>query len=637
MPLPKEGFSAVRNGEHIVIFGGKDERGKLLRSTHVVVDNEIRELECKGKVPSARWYHTAHMWRGNMIVLLGHHTIVSDRDDGGKSISVLDTSTNIWSTVTCTGTVPPHLVHHGSVLIGNKLFVSGGFQYFSVDAEHSSSTSDSSENDSTSSKMYCLDLTTNCWSIITKKLPEDYTVWGHTMTPYGDKIFCYGGVKPTGFASSAICVYNITTDSWEVTDSRIQKAMFSYSPAGKTKDQQMELKEGNLVRTIFKDPNGNWNKGLVSDTQSAFYPAKFVAPFPQPRFLHQAASTIKGLFIAGGRDKTLPLKTDDEPKAQEDCWLLDYNSYKWTEIELPPNAKSSLVMSKGVPQVSSIIGDNITVVLPWKRLRYSYNAVGDMSNPTVTELNHTSAPKSVDDEWDPTPEVVHTNTNLSTDRRTGPGPGGGGGGGPGGGRETRRESDDHSKSRSSSKKTKKGKNIVVYVIANKNESSPTASKNIPSPGYERHLSSSSSDDITRGERVTMPPSVRSDSVVGYQQSPRAGYYQSPGRYYRAGEEVLQPAHLAPCPGTSTSPPRSRLHRINEGSRSPHCSHSPSTEVYQSPSSPKGFYPNSAPSVRIDQSGLPQIQQSRERQLRVTNLSPAPPERPSHVPPGGVYN
>ncbi|RNF01549.1 BTB/POZ domain containing protein [Trypanosoma rangeli] len=229
MDFGLEGHTATLCGDLIVVVGGKTAAFCLNESvlTLTLPGFEWRQLPCDGAIPAPRAYHSTCL-HGTRLVVFGGITSVGLNDvhyntynvftladglDGATlrrmgadrfcdpsrlrplmpqkmepdgAVHILDTSASPprWESAQCTGNVPCNRSHHAAAVQGNAMYIVGGYNIYSSQAQPAVDFG----------CLYRLDLTTLCWTSIRLSTPLYY--WGATLTPLGGPLLClFGGVS----------------------------------------------------------------------------------------------------------------------------------------------------------------------------------------------------------------------------------------------------------------------------------------------------------------------------------------------------------------------------------------------------------------------------------------------------------
>lgn len=122
-PLPRRAHTCNLYNGKLVIFGGGNGVGALNDVCTLDVTDpsrlEWRKMECKGKVPIGRGYHTSNLVDGKLIVIGG-----SDGSMSFNDIFILSLDTQVWHQVK-TDEIHDRL-GHTATQVGSYLFVIGG-------------------------------------------------------------------------------------------------------------------------------------------------------------------------------------------------------------------------------------------------------------------------------------------------------------------------------------------------------------------------------------------------------------------------------------------------------------------------------------------------------------------------------
>lgn len=177
--------AAVAIGHNIYSFGGycttEDYSTYKPMDVHILNTVSMRwslvprkgvDLE-SDDVPFQRYGHTA--------VAYQHCALVWGGRNDEEICSVLyqfDTQTLRWSSPKTHGCGPGPRDGHSACVVGDKMYVFGGFENYLVEFSHD---------------LHCLDLKTMTWTfVLTSGNPPSYRDF-HTATPIGDRIYVWGG------------------------------------------------------------------------------------------------------------------------------------------------------------------------------------------------------------------------------------------------------------------------------------------------------------------------------------------------------------------------------------------------------------------------------------------------------------
>lgn len=122
-PSPRRAHTSNYYNGQLIIFGGGNGVGALNDVYSLDLTDfdrlEWRKIECKGKVPIGRGYHTSNIVDGKLIVIGG-----SDGHMSFDDIHILKLDSKVWYQVK---TDESHnRLGHSSVLVGSYLFIVGG-------------------------------------------------------------------------------------------------------------------------------------------------------------------------------------------------------------------------------------------------------------------------------------------------------------------------------------------------------------------------------------------------------------------------------------------------------------------------------------------------------------------------------
>ncbi|CAK1546692.1 unnamed protein product [Leptosia nina] len=202
--------AAVCVGDKIYSFGGycsvEDYRVFEPISVHVLDITVFKwspvEYKNASDAPFQRYGHSC-VGYGDKIYMWG------GRNDTIACYTVFcfDTKTLEWSNPTVTGVMPNGKDGHSACIIGNKMYIFGGFDYLT---------------DQYTNNMHYLNLDTMDWSYVhakgTPPLGRDF----HTALAYGDRMYIFGGradfSRPHIIENEIYCdnvyYFNTTTETW---------------------------------------------------------------------------------------------------------------------------------------------------------------------------------------------------------------------------------------------------------------------------------------------------------------------------------------------------------------------------------------------------------------------------------------
>jgi host cell factor len=195
-PAPRYGHSAILAGSNVIIFGGRGEKGVHFRDLHALDSLKMAWLNGPegGAAPSGRLDHSATLVGNKMFVFGGWNGT-----DYYNDLYVLDLESMAWSRPSTSGAIPCPRMGHCAVLAGNTLIVQGGF-YFD-EAKHRAAgmrmgtmLSQCYQND-----IRMLDTETFVWDRLNVSGVPPPPCFGHSMEVSGNDIIVFGGWG--GFAS----------------------------------------------------------------------------------------------------------------------------------------------------------------------------------------------------------------------------------------------------------------------------------------------------------------------------------------------------------------------------------------------------------------------------------------------------
>lgn len=176
---PRRAHTAALIGKLIYIFGGGNVSG--VQNELLTLDTEsmtFAKVATEGDVPQARGFHTMCCNGTELIVYGGTDAKIVFSD-----VSVLDTTTNVWSRKkvitpkSINSGNPPARLAHAAVMLGSTMFVIGGL-------DGSKCVND----------VLCLDFALMAWKRppmlpCMAPAPRGY----HALAAYRDRVFLFGG------------------------------------------------------------------------------------------------------------------------------------------------------------------------------------------------------------------------------------------------------------------------------------------------------------------------------------------------------------------------------------------------------------------------------------------------------------
>jgi hypothetical protein len=179
IPTRRYGHTATVVNNKIYIFGGYDEKHNRLNEVYVFDPETMawKKVTTNGTPPSERYFHSACAL-GSEIYIFGGDT----QDLADKSIKimndlhVLDTATLKWHKVN-TENAPPPRRNHSSTIVGELMFVFGGF-----------------DGNNRLADIHVLDTATLRWEKFAPapgRSPKPRS--SHSATAIDDRIFIHGG------------------------------------------------------------------------------------------------------------------------------------------------------------------------------------------------------------------------------------------------------------------------------------------------------------------------------------------------------------------------------------------------------------------------------------------------------------
>eukprot|EP01062_Namystynia_karyoxenos_P041353 TRINITY_DN3013_c1_g1_i1.p1 TRINITY_DN3013_c1_g1~~TRINITY_DN3013_c1_g1_i1.p1 ORF type:complete len:913 (+),score=189.87 TRINITY_DN3013_c1_g1_i1:94-2739(+) len=395
-PLPGEGHSAVLYDGILHIFGGKAASGELLNNVWQVrmqwsdvaalsrprPPSQCALLPQVGVVPAPRCYHTAHVHGASMYVV---HGLVRTPDAAHRyTLPALDLITGEWRCFPTTGDVPPARCHHAGAVVGDELFVIGGFPLGGAGGA-SEEAGDAALGDA---DVFALNLESLVWTrIVPSGSSPAPRLWGHSAVPWDRKVVVYGGVDmDTDGESEVLWVWHCGRREWRaVSFQAVEQEQQQQQPErvraiwdfAARDARQLTLAAGDLIEVLTHGggagggPAG-WLFGRLNGKEG-WFPGNYAAPdgagspapdgdvvrcpsptraIPPPRSSHSACAVDGwGLLVWGG-------ERGDPAERLSDVWLLDLRCGVWQRIAAegappPPSAGLPCVWHGGAAAVAA--------------------------------------------------------------------------------------------------------------------------------------------------------------------------------------------------------------------------------------------------------------------------------------------
>ncbi|KAJ9465175.1 Tip elongation aberrant protein 1 [Diplonema papillatum] len=179
--LPVAGYTAVLQDDVLVVYGGKHADGGCVRDAWFIDANtiEAQMMLPRGDVPSARCYHTAHVYGESMHIF---HGVTETSTVDGSVVPALHLPTGEWSMSRATGDVPNARCNHASALYKDSVYVVGGYVQPDLVDPHLQS-------------LFALNLETLSWARVeVQPGPAPGPLWGHSLNTCGNNLVAFGGV-----------------------------------------------------------------------------------------------------------------------------------------------------------------------------------------------------------------------------------------------------------------------------------------------------------------------------------------------------------------------------------------------------------------------------------------------------------
>lgn len=256
--------------------------------------NEWEEIRATNP-PSARYCHTANLYKNQLMIVFGG---LGDGGERFNDLCVLDLATQEWSRPVTAGVVPEPRSHHGTVLYGDKLIVFGGLSGLSAERLNSihildlekrpwTWTHPTTFNGTTPpsgrlyptlavwknqlivfagytgklrlNDMHFLDLATMRWSEPWTRCggsPADRPspVYGHSGTQIGSKLVIFGGNTGVSYYENHVYLFDFETMLWRrvaeldcPTGRRYHTALLS------NRSQKLYVYGGSTVAKVAED------------------------------------------------------------------------------------------------------------------------------------------------------------------------------------------------------------------------------------------------------------------------------------------------------------------------------------------------------------------------------------------------
>jgi serine/threonine protein kinase/N-acetylneuraminic acid mutarotase len=328
-PTPRQYHTAVAVGKKIYIFGGNDRKSNYFNELYSF-DTETRVWEKKvpnqrGCKPPVLSRHTAAA-HGKKIYFFGGQNLENPFLNDTYSV---DVETLSWQRLNTTGNIPSIRVSHTSSVVGNKMYVIGGYFFKSI-------THQNAYND-----VFCLDLATNVWTMIEPTGAVPPARFGHWAVVLDKKIYIFGGKTVDHKAMNDMFVFDTETNTWTQQITAVgfvpiarSEASAALLPGTKT----IVMSGGISINTLaFQDV-------FYFNTETCEWQVAWFDVPLEPVHAHTLSIIDDTMYVFGGRlirpdDFELPLLNDLIPIPGLSSMTTNVNDYQ---------RKKSAVYQKGI-------------------------------------------------------------------------------------------------------------------------------------------------------------------------------------------------------------------------------------------------------------------------------------------------
>eukprot|EP00043_Microstomoeca_roanoka_P018663 m.202333 g.202333 ORF g.202333 m.202333 type:complete len:535 (+) comp16872_c11_seq2:227-1831(+) len=272
----------------LILFGGMaaDDKGDPIpyadawRLTDLDGEPMWKLLSPKGDVPCKREGHTLTFCPSlSAFVLFGGSD--DEQEKEFNDLHILDAS-GVWKSVQTTGMAPAPRLNHAADVVGQDLYVFGGFQ----DGE--------AKND-----LYKLDLETMKWTVIKVANAPDRRC-NHSLTAVGNKLYVFGGRGGEKLLFNDVHCFDAETRQWTVIEPSGTPPPPRDFHSAVTFDDKIVIFGGAMEiesQDIFK----YYNDVVIYDTtRNAWVRPPISGTPPSVRWAHAAAMFNNKMVVFGG-------------------------------------------------------------------------------------------------------------------------------------------------------------------------------------------------------------------------------------------------------------------------------------------------------------------------------------------------
>ena len=238
-PIRRAGGAATVVGSALYIHGGEGEGFPIVERTYsdlwMYEDGAWTEIAATGDIPSNRTSHSMVSYGGWLVVYGGFSSIPRTQPDpmhtSFDDLYFLDMQTSVWTKIDGTN-APKKRGDHGAVVVGDSMYVFGGFETFNFTINDAEGSYD---------EMWRYSFAGNSWELM-ESVDGPGARYGFVMSLVETKFYFFTGACASDDAKNVLdvnrnaygeCIdewsYDTATNEWTFLNVTTQKPIFRRS------------------------------------------------------------------------------------------------------------------------------------------------------------------------------------------------------------------------------------------------------------------------------------------------------------------------------------------------------------------------------------------------------------------------
>jgi N-acetylneuraminic acid mutarotase len=198
-------FVPASKAGKIYVFGGANQAGNMNDIQVLNTDTNVwTTLSPAGTAPAPRTHHTTACVGDKLIVYSGGHTGADPVGD--RQVHCFDAAREEWTVVAVRGDPPKPRHGHAMAAVGSKVLVHGGMAGATFYDD-----------------LHVLDLDRQAWSAVKKKRAFPCARAAHAMMAVGSNVYVFGGMNRQGALDD---LHKLDTSEWKIANSTTGYAEF---------------------------------------------------------------------------------------------------------------------------------------------------------------------------------------------------------------------------------------------------------------------------------------------------------------------------------------------------------------------------------------------------------------------------